>query len=116
VDLNDISAGNPLVQTKSSERPKLINLKAPLGKLIPKKEVIIEEEEEINSEAKTGAENKMIFIKKFGITVDLPALYVQDAKFSKSDPSYCLQLVNYVLPQSDVCDIQTHCVNGKKET
>ena len=38
------------------------------------------------------------FVNEFGVNIDIPAFYVQDAKVVPHDPSYCLMVVSYVIP------------------
>ena len=39
-------------------------------------------------------------------------MYVQDSKFWKKDPTYCVQLVNYVVPVDPDYEVMTHQISG----
>lgn len=40
---------------------------------------------------------------------------MQDSKFWKKDPSYCVQIVNYVAPDEENYMMQSHFVTGKSQ-
>lgn len=41
-------------------------------------------------------------MNNFGVTIEIPTIYVQDAKFYKKDPRYCLKLISYITPSTKV--------------
>ena len=53
------------------------------------------------------------FMSSFGISVELPSMYVVDAKFYPSNCVYSLQLVRYVFPTCKDQTITTHYLDGK---
>ena len=44
-------------------------------------------------------------MEDYSTSIDVPSLYVQDAKFFKTDPDYCLKILNVVNPQSKETNI-----------
>lgn len=45
---------------------------------------------------------KRRFLDEYGITMQIPAFYIQDAKIFPSDPRFSVQVVNYVLPETEI--------------
>ena len=46
----------------------------------------------------SGGENKKNHMEDYGTTIDVPSLYVQDAKFFHTNPDYALKILNVVNP------------------
>jgi hypothetical protein len=42
--------------------------------------------------------NKRIFIKKYGVKIDVPSYYVLDAKIYPGDGNYSLKVIKYSMP------------------
>ena len=38
----------------------------------------------------SGALNKQMYIDQYGVQFEIPSMYVQDSKFWKQDPTYCV--------------------------
>ena len=45
---------------------------------------------------------KQRFLDEYGISMQIPAFYIQDAKIFPSDPKFSVQVVNYVLPDTEI--------------
>lgn len=46
-------------------------------------------------------------MKKYGVEVELPAFYIQDAKLYPQNIKYCLKVVKYVIPAKNMtCVLQ----------
>ena len=39
------------------------------------------------------------YLNKYGVNFNIPSLYVQSAAWYPKDPSYFIQIVNYVVPR-----------------
>ena len=53
------------------------------------------------------------YMEDYATTIDVPSLYVQDAKFFHTNPDYALKILNVVNPQSKDTIIQNHWINSK---
>ena len=51
---------------------------------------------------------KQQYINQYGVTSTIPSLYVQQAVWYPTDPSYFVQIVNYVVPKSQDYDVNTY--------
>jgi hypothetical protein len=60
------------------------------------------EQKEIDFEpgAKNQDLNKRVFIKKYGVIVDLPSYYVLDAKIYPKNLEFCLKVIKYSIPKT----------------
>lgn len=59
-------------------------------------------------EAGAGQKKNMdAFVNNYGVSMEIPAFYIQAAKIFPAEPRYCVQVVNYVLPDSDL-KVRTH--------
>ena len=55
------------------------------------------------------------YMDEYGITLDVPSLYAQDAKFFRTDPNYCLKLLNVVNPKGKETIIQNHWIDKEQK-
>ena len=53
-------------------------------------------------------------MEDYSTSIDVPSLYVQDAKFFHTNPDYCLKMLNVVNPQKDT-NIQNHWIDRKNK-
>ena len=63
--------------------------------------------------------NMKTFVDQYGVSMEIPAFYIQAAKIFPADERYCLQVVNYVLPkvepnapESKKLKVRTHPLDG----
>ena len=63
----------------------------------------------------SGSENMKNYMEDYGMSIDVPSLYVQDAKFFKTNPDYCLKILNVVNPESKDTIIQNHWIDKKNK-
>lgn len=63
----------------------------------------------------SAASNKKHFIQKYGISCQIPSLYIQQAIICKKNPIYSIQVLNYVLPDKDEYDVESHYLDGSVE-
>ena len=53
------------------------------------------------------------YMENYCIKLEVPSLYVQNAKFFVKDPSYCLKLLNLVHPKGSNHKVIYHRINKK---
>ena len=54
-------------------------------------------------------------MENFGVSFELPSIYVQDAKFFPTDPRFNLQLINFAFPESDEFEVAIHNLDGSQD-
>ena len=54
-----------------------------------------------SQEQTSQKKNMATFVDQYGVSMEIPAFYIQAAKIFPADERYCLQVVNYVLPEYD---------------
>lgn len=52
-------------------------------------------------------------MEDYSTSIDVPSLYVQDAKFFHTNPDYVLKILNVVNPMSKDTIIQNHWIDRK---
>jgi hypothetical protein len=57
---------------------------------------------------------KTQYLSQFGVTCPIPSLYVQQAVWYPTDPSYFVQICNYVVPKDQDYDVNTYHHYEKK--
>ena len=55
---------------------------------------------EFDASAKNQAQNKSIFLEKYGFETDIPSTYLMDAKIYPNDVRYAIKVIKYVIPDS----------------
>lgn len=63
---------------------------------------------EFDASAKNQAQNKSIFLEKYGFETEIPTTYLMDAKIYPNDVRYAIKVIKYVIPDStkEVCDLK----------
>lgn len=61
-----------------------------------------DEQSEFRAKDKNQSYNKAIFRKKYGVELELPAFYIQDAKLYPKNIKYCLKVVKYAIPRTNM--------------
>ena len=61
---------------------------------------------------KPAEENMQWYMDNYGVSFELPSIYVHDAKFFPNDPKNNLQLVNFAFPESDDFEVAMHNFDG----
>ena len=51
---------------------------------------------------------KIQYLNQYGVHCTIPSLYVQQACFYPRDPSYFVQIVNFVVPRDQDYDVHTY--------
>ena len=57
---------------------------------------------EFDASAKNQAQNKQIFLKKYGFESEILTYYLLDAKIYPADVKYSVKVVKYVIPQTEL--------------
>lgn len=47
-------------------------------------------------------------MENYSLTIEIPTLYVQDAKFYKKDTRFSIKLISYVTPRKCAASVQEH--------
>ena len=55
---------------------------------------------EFDASAKNQAQNKSIFLEKYGFETEIPSTYLLDAKIYPNDVRYAIKVIKYVIPDS----------------
>jgi hypothetical protein len=55
---------------------------------------------EFDASAKNQAQNKSIFLEKYGFETEIPSKYLMDAKIYPNDVRYAIKVIKYVIPDS----------------
>ena len=59
-------------------------------------------------ESTSAQENMKKYMDSHCITLEVPSLYVQDAKFFVKDPRYCIKILNLVHPKHRKSHVVPH--------
>ena len=57
--------------------------------------------EEVNLDMGTSADYKAKYLNQYGVSFKIPSIYVQASVWYPGDPSYFIQIVNFVVPNND---------------
>ena len=69
----------------------------------------------LSPKKKPASENMADYMENFGVSFELPSIYVQDAKMFPRDPRYNLQLINFAFPESDEFEVAIHNLDGSQD-
>lgn len=61
---------------------------------------------------KPARENMQWYMDNFGVSFQLPSIYIHDALFFPTDPRNNLQLVNFAFPNADGFEVAMHNFDG----
>ena len=67
--------------------------------------------------SESAQDYKQKYMKKYGVSFTIPNLSIQSAVWYPKDPSYFIQIVNYVIPETDdKYEVHTHKIKENQES
>jgi hypothetical protein len=69
------------------------------------------EEGEGGATLDSSSDYKSRYLNQYGLSFTIPSLYVRASVWYPSDPSYFIQVVNYVFPNNDEYQVHTHFID-----
>ena len=67
-----------------------------------------------NNNFGSSQDYKSKYLHQYGVSFTIPSLYVQASTWFPTDPSYFVQVVNYVVPSNDEYEVHTHYMEKDK--
>ena len=63
-------------------------------------------------ETHTENDLRKIYIENYGVKMEFPAYYIQDAKFVPHEPDLIVQMAQHIIPKVFTHTVQTTWING----